>query len=84
MHNSGYATKKLIRFMQNNAKCTSRGQSGEIKNEYSLRKRLHMSWVLSPKKKKKKKKADHKQAKIYTGNQTSEEGAEGEEGSGPQ
>ena len=41
--------------MQNIAKSTSRGESGEIKNEYALRKRLHMSWVPSPKKKKKKK-----------------------------
>ena len=49
--NSGYATKKLIWFMQNRAKCTSRGKSGEIKNEYSLRKRLHMSWVPSSTKK---------------------------------
>ena len=37
-----------------------------------------MSWVPSPKKKKKNN--DDKQAKIYAGNQTSEEGAEGEEG----
>ena len=73
--NSGYATKKLIWFMQNSAKCTSRGKSGEIKNEYSLRKRLHMSWVPSS-----TKKDDNKQAKIYAGNQASEEGAEGEEG----
>ena len=49
--NSGHATKKSIRFMQNNAKSTSRGESGEIKNEYSLRKRLHMSEVPRPKKK---------------------------------
>ena len=52
--NSGYAAEKLIRFMQNNAKCTSIGENGEIKNQYSLRKRLHMSWVPSIKKKKKK------------------------------
>ena len=44
---------QAIRFMQNRAKSISRGESGEIKNEYSLRKRLHMSWVPSPKKKKK-------------------------------
>ena len=50
---SGHATKKSIRFMQNNAKSTSRGESGEIKNKYSLRKRLHMSGVPSPTKKKK-------------------------------
>ena len=68
--NLGYVAKKLIRFMQNNAKCTSKGESGEIKNEYSLRKRLHMSWVPSP-----KKKNDDKQAKIYARNQTSKEGA---------
>ena len=60
--------------MQNNAKSASRGESGEIKNEYSLRKKLHMSWVPSPTKKKKK------QAKICAGDQTSEEGAAGEEG----
>ena len=52
--NSGHAAKKSIRFMQNRAKSTSRGESGEIKNKYSLRKRLHMSEVPSPKKKKKK------------------------------
>ena len=73
--NSGYAAKKLIRFMQNSAKCTSRGEDGEIKNRCSLRKRLHMSWVPSPKKKK-----ANKEAKIYAGNQASEEGVEDEEG----
>ena len=36
-----------------------------------------MSWVPSPAKKKKN---DDMQAKIYAGNQTSEEGAEDEEG----
>ena len=71
--NSGHADKKSIRFMQNSAKSTSRGESGEIKNEYALKKRLHMSWVPSPKKKK-------RQEKICAGDQTSEEGAEGEEG----
>ena len=40
--------------MQNSTKRTSKGESGEIINEYSLRKRLHMSWVPSPAKKKKK------------------------------
>ena len=61
--------------MQNSAKCTSRGENGEIKNKYSLRKMLHMSWVPST-----KKKNDDKQPKIYVGNQASEEGAEDEEG----
>ena len=51
--NSCYAAKKLIRFMHNSAKCTSKGENGEIKNRCSLRKRLHMSWVPSPTKKKK-------------------------------
>ena len=41
-----------------------------------------MSWVPSPKKKKKKN--DDKQAKIYAGNQTSEERAWVKKGSGPQ
>ena len=54
--NSGYVAKKLIRFMQNSAKYTSRGENGEIKNICSLRKRPHMSWVPSPTQKKKKKK----------------------------
>ena len=63
--------------MQNSAKSTSRGESGEIKNEYSLRKRLHMSWVPSPKKKKKN---NNKQAKICAGDQTLGVEAEGEEG----
>ena len=62
--------------MQNNAKSASRGESGEIKNEYSLRKKLHMSWVPSSTKKEK----INKQAKICARDQTSEEGAEGEEG----
>ena len=65
--------------MQNHAKSTSRGESGEIKNEYSLKKMLHMSWVSSPAKKKQQKN-NNKQAKICAGDQTSEEGAEGEEG----
>ena len=62
--------------MQNKAKCTSRGKNGEIKNICSLRRRLHMSWIPSPK----KKKIDDKEAKIYAGNQASEEGADDEEG----
>ena len=62
--------------MQNTTKNASRGESGERKNEYSLRKKLHMSWVPSPTKKKKNNK---KQAKICAGDQASEEGAEGEE-----
>ena len=64
--------------MQNSAKNTSRGESDEIKKGYSLKRRLHMSWVPSPPKKKKKK--NKKQSKICAGDQTSEEGAEGEEG----
>ena len=40
--------------MQNIAKSTSRGESGEIKNEYALRKKA--TYVLGPKPKKKKKK----------------------------
>ena len=59
--------------MQNSANNTSRGENGEIKNEYSSRKRLDMSWVPSPIQKKKKK------AKICVGDQTLEVGAEGEE-----
>ena len=51
---SGHADEKSIRFMQNNAKNTSRGESDEIKNGYSLKRRLHMTWVPSLKKKKKK------------------------------
>ena len=49
---------------------------------YSLRTTLHISRVRSPtqKKKKKKKKQTNKQAKICEGVQTSEKGAEGEEG----
>ena len=39
----GHATKKLIQIMKNSAKCTSKDESDEIKNEYSLRKRIHMS-----------------------------------------
>ena len=48
---SGHADEKSIRFMQNSAKNTSRGESDEIKNGYSLNRRLHMSWVPSPTKK---------------------------------
>ena len=73
--NSSHAAKESIRFIQNNAKSTSRGESGEIKNEYLLKKRLHMSWVPSL-----KKKNNNKQAKICAGDQTSEVEAEGEEG----
>ena len=63
MLNSGHVDKKSIQFIQNSAKSASRGESGEIKNEYSLRKKLHMSWVRSPtKKNKKKKKKTNKQA----------------------
>ena len=83
MLNSVHAAKKSIRFMQNSENSTSRGESGEIKNEYSLRKRLHMFGVPSPtkeKQKKKTKKKNNKQAKICAGDQTSKEGAEGEEG----
>ena len=58
--------------MQNSAKNTSRGESDEIKNGYSLKRRLHMSWVPSPKKK--------KQPKMCARYQTFEVGAEGEEG----
>ena len=39
----GHAAKKLIQTMKNSAECTSKDESDEIKNEYSLRKRLHMS-----------------------------------------
>ena len=71
--------------MQNSAKSTSRGESGEIKNEYSSRKRLHMSWIPSPTKTKTKQNKknnynNNKQAKICAGDQTLEVGAEGEEG----
>ena len=41
--NSSHADEKSIRFMQNSTKNTSRGESNEIKNGYSLKKRLHMS-----------------------------------------
>ena len=75
MLNSGHAAKKSLRFIQNSAKSTSRGENDEIKNEYSLRKRLCMSGVPSPTKKKRK-----KQAKVCVEGQTSEGGAEGEEG----
>ena len=51
MLNSGYAAKKSIQIKQNSTKSTSRGEKSKIKNEYSLRKRLRMSWVLSPAKK---------------------------------
>ena len=78
MLNSGHVATKSIWFIQNSAKSTSRGESGEIKNEYSLRKRLHMSWVLSQKKKKNNN--NNKQAKICAGDHTLEVGAEGEEG----
>ena len=79
--NSGHADEKSIRFMQNSAKSTSRSKSNEIKNGYSLKKRIHMSWVPRPTKKKKKKNNNNKkQPKICTEDQTSEEGAEGEEG----
>ena len=63
-------------------KCTSRGKSGEVKNEYLLRKRLHASWVPGPTKKKKTKRNYDKQLKIHPEDQTSEEGVEGEEGEG--
>ena len=63
--------------MQNSAKRTSRGESGEIKNEYSLRKRLHMSWVPIPKKKKNN---NNKQVKICARDKTLEVGVKGEEG----
>ena len=39
----GHAAKKLIQIMKNSVKCTSKDENDEIKNEYSLRKRLHMS-----------------------------------------
>ena len=61
---------------KNSVERASRGESGEIKTEYSLRKMLHMSWVPSPQKKKK----NNKQAKICAGDQTSDEGEKGEEG----
>ena len=48
---SGHADEKSIRVMQNSAKNTSKGESDEIKNGYSLKRRLHMSWVPSPTKK---------------------------------
>ena len=53
--NSGHATKKSIWFMHNNAKSTSKGKSGEIKNEYSLRKRGYICPGSQAQKKKKKK-----------------------------
>ena len=37
------AAKNFIQIMKNSAECTSKDESDEIKNEYSLRKRLHMS-----------------------------------------
>ena len=43
MFKLGHAAKKLIQFMKNSAECTSKDESDEIKNEYSLRKRLHVS-----------------------------------------
>ena len=61
MLNSVHAAKKSIRFMQNSENSTSRGESGEIKNEYSLRKRLHMFGVPSPTKEKQKKNKKKKQ-----------------------
>ena len=57
-------------------KCTGRSESGKKKKKYLLRERLHMSWISSPQ----KKKNEDKQVKIHAGDQTSEEGAEGEEG----
>ena len=73
--NLGHAAKKSLRFMQNSTKSTSRGENDEIKNEYSLRKRLHMSGVPRLTEKKKKK----KQAKVCVEGQTLEGGTEGEE-----
>ena len=35
----GHVAKKLIQIMKNNAECTSKDESDEIKNEYSLRKK---------------------------------------------
>ena len=55
-----------------------------VKNEYLLRGRLHMSWVPGPTKniyiKKKSIKVNIRQAKMCTGDQASEGGAEDEEG----
>ena len=54
-----------------------------MKNEYLLRGRLHMSWVPGPIKniyKKKSIKVDIRQAKTCKGDQTSEGGADSEEG----
>ena len=69
--------------MQNCAKSTSRGENGEIKNEYFIKEKA--TYVLGPKpntkkKKKKKKNNNNKQAKICAGDQALEIGAEGEEG----
>ena len=41
--NLGHAAKKLIQIIKNNAECTIKDESDEIKNEYSLRKRLQVS-----------------------------------------
>ena len=60
---SGNAAKRLIRFMQNNAKGTSKNRSG--KKEYLFRKRLHTSWVSGPTQKvyrKKKRSENRRQA----------------------
>ena len=38
MFKLGSTTKKLMQFMKNSAKCTSKDESDEMKNEYSLEK----------------------------------------------
>ena len=76
--------KKLIRFMQNSAECTSRGESCEIKNEYSLRKRLHMSWIPSPTKKKKKKKKKTRKPRYVREIRLQRKERRMKKGSGPQ
>ena len=59
---------------KNSAESISRGKSGEIKTEYSLRKSYICPGSQSQQKK------NNKQGKICVGYQTSEEGAKGEEG----
>ena len=67
--NSDHADKKSIQIEQNDVKITSRSERSKLKNEYSLRKRLHMSWVpiLAKKEKKRKKKRKKKASKDING-----------------
>ena len=79
--NSDHADKKSIQIKQNSAKSTSRGEKSEMKNEYSLRKRLQISWVPSPEKKKKQK-TSKQRYKREIRHQRKEQRAK--KGSGPQ